>query len=328
MALATKINEENNNKPLSLDYSLDSFSQFQSSDYPVNIYYIDFSQMFMGSSRHHWHSDIEIDLIRQGSANFNIGEESITVSEGNAIIINGDRIHSITPTNKENCIIISILFSADFIFGNNDSIFTSKYRDPITLNDCYPFTILLRNNPSHKAGLECINQILNDNMHKSYGYELMTKSNLCKLWIWLLNMKNKDSGNAKQTSIIDENRVKQGILYIHEHYNENITLDTIAENIHLSKSECCRCFKRAASLTPFEYIMKHRIYISARKMQRGEEIANSINELAINVGFNNASYFNKIFKNYIGTTPTKYKETIKLSHRDALNPYGIPMTKN
>ena len=92
-------------------------------------------------------------------------------------------------------------------------------------------------------------------MHKSYGYELMTKSNLCKLWIWLLNLKNKDSGNAKQTSIIDENRVKQGILYIHEHYNENITLDTIAENIHLSKSECCRCFKRAASLTPFEYII-------------------------------------------------------------------------
>lgn len=304
----------------------DSYSRYLSSDYPVSVYYIDFSQMFMGNVRHHWHGEMEIDFVKSGNAVFKIGEETVTVNEGNAIIINANRIHSIIPSGDEKLIIVSVLFSPDYIFGSDESFVATKYREPVGNNYDFPYMLVLKDRYTHKTGIECINQILNDNLHKSYGYELITKSNLCKLWIWLLSIKDENAKKKSATLIIDEDRVKQGIMYIHEHYGENLTLETLADNVNLSKSECCRCFKRAADLTPFEYIMKHRIYVAAMKMQRGEKVTESINDLAVAVGFNNASYFNKVFKKYMDITPTRYREIIKLSHRDSLNPYGIPMT--
>lgn len=309
----------------SINSSSVSYAKFVSSDYPVSVYYVDFSQMFMGSVRHHWHSEMEIDFVKNGNAVFNIGDEKVEVREGNAIIINSNRIHSVEPLDSNQCMVLSVLFSPDYIFGGDSSFITTKYREPVRNNYDFPYELIERGKISHKKGLDCITQILNDNLHKSYGYELITKSNLCKLWIWLLEIRNRDRQKKSQALIIDEDRVKQGILYIHQHFSENITLDDLAYAVSLSKSECCRCFKRAVDFKPFDYVLKYRIYMSAMMMQRGE-YATSVNGLAQAAGFNNASYFNKIFKTYLGMTPTKYREIIKLSHRDALNPYGIPMT--
>ena len=73
--------------------------------------------------------------------------------------------------------------------------------------------------------------------------------------------------------------------------------------------------------------MQHRIYESALMLQRDTHSTISIQELARQSGFNNASYYNKIFKKYLSCTPMEYRETIKKSHRDALNPYGIPLAR-
>ena len=85
------------------------------------------------------------------------------------------------------------------------------------------------------------------------------------------------------------------------------TLDDIARSIHISKSECCRCFQRVLRQTPFEYLLKYRIFHAAKLIQHQDPSANSISNLAITVGFGNISYFNKVFKRYLRMTPTEYK---------------------
>ena len=88
---------------------------------------------------------------------------------------------------------------------------------------------------------------------------------------------------------------------------EAVTLDDIANSIMVSKSECCRCFKRTLGITPFEYLMKYRIQESAKRIQRRPQ--DSISEIAGSVGFNNTSYFNKIFKKYMECTPSEYRNS-------------------
>ena len=107
----------------------------------------------------------------------------------------------------------------------------------------------------------------------------------------------------------DAHRVKQAMVYIQEHFMEPITLNDIAEAILVSKSECCRCFKRATGLSPFEYLMKYRITESAKYMHRKSH--ESISEIAGAVGFNNTSYFNKVFKKFMGCTPTEYRQSLR-----------------
>lgn len=306
---------------------LNMFIETTSTDYPVSVYYVDFAHMFMGMVHHHWHSKMEIDYVRTGTAIFKIGEESVSVNAGSAILINNDQIHSIKPENEDETIILSVLFHPDYLFDEKESFLATKYKAPLTSNTDFSYCIFTKDTRVGRNGLECINSIINCNLNKSYGYELMTKSLLCNLWIQLLSLAENSDKKVKSLTRIDEERVKDAIVYIQNNYGKALTLEEIAGSIHLSKSECCRCFKRATNLTPFEYLMFFRIYESAFHMQRSEHGNQSISSLATSVGFNNASYFNKIFKKYLGRTPLQYREEIKKSHRDALNPYGISIAK-
>ena len=155
-----------------------------------------------------------------------------------------------------------------------------------------------------------IREILSLNDLKEDGYELLTKSVLLRIWYQLYKMSTAlVSGSVPKTAVQDEQRVKQAILYIQEHFMETVTLEDIAGSIMVSKSECCRCFKRTLNTTPFEYLMKYRIMESTKRMHRKPQ--ESISEIAGSVGFNNTSYYNKIFRKYMDCTPTEYRNSIK-----------------
>ena len=61
-------------------------------------------------------------------------------------------------------------------------------------------------------------------------------------------------------------------------------------------------------MTPFEYLMKYRIFEATKKLLDNKTVSDSISDLALSVGFNNISYFNKLFKRYLDCTPTEYRE--------------------
>ncbi|MGN0326494.1 MAG: AraC family transcriptional regulator [Lachnospiraceae bacterium] len=301
--------------------------------YPVGVYYVELKKMYMKKVQWHWHPELEISLVRSGTAVFVIGEKQITVTAGSAILINGGRLHSILPdSDKEEtspCVILSILFHPHYLFGSMDSFLAAKYGTPITENPEFYYTLFCPEDRWGKRGIECINAILNANLNQSYGYELVTKSHLCSFWMQLLEKTDifRKNTTPSSLSVLDEERVKDAVSYIHEHYKEPISLKDIADSIHVSKSECCRCFKRAMQISPFDYLLMYRIYESACKMQRDDAEAGSIHSLAVSVGFHNTSYYNKIFKKYLSCTPTEYRGIIRKSHRDALNPYGIPLAR-
>ena len=307
--------------------NFEDYFEHTNMDYPVGVYYVDMHRMFMDSVRTHWHDVMEIDLLRSGSAVFQIGEEEYTLNEGNAIWINQGRLHSIKPVDpKHECVILSILFHPAYLFEKDDSFLAAKYYTPLTDSAALPCMILKRDDAYGRRALENVDTILEVNLNKAYGYELQTKSLLCALWLKLLENAG-DQIKDNDHSLTDEQRVKDALEYIHSHFSAAITLDDIAGSIHVSKSECCRCFKRSTGGSPFDYLLTHRIFESAKRMQRGDSSADTMQSLSEAVGFNNASYYNRIFRKYMGMTPTKYRDIIKKSHRDALNPYGISLAR-
>jgi AraC-like DNA-binding protein len=223
-------------------------------------------------------------------------------------------------------VILSILFHPAYLFEKDDSFLAAKYYTPLTDSAALPCMILKREDAYGRRALENVDTILEVNLNKAYGYELQTKSLLCALWLKLLENAG-DQIKENDHSLTDEQRVKDAMDYIHSHFSKAITLDDIAGSIHVSKSECCRCFKRTTKEAPFDYLLIYRIFESARRMQRADASADSIQTLSKAVGFHNASYYNRIFRKLLNCTPTQYRETIKKSHRDALNPYGISLAR-
>ncbi len=301
-------------------------------NYPVGIYYVEPSKMYMGYVRWHWHEEMEINLVKSGSAEFTIGDEKVIIKEGQAIALNCNVFHAIRSATDTDCILISLLFHPNILFKDHTSSLASGYLNPIIKGTEHRYVILDRKDMWGRSALSYLNDIFEVNFSKEFGYELTTKGYLCQLWVHLLKKHNSQTvlytpkKNSESALSPDEIRIKDAILYIQQHYTEPITLDNIADSIHVSKSECCRCFKRAVNITPFEYLMRYRILQAAEKILQNDRETTSISELATSVGFNNTSYFNKLFKKYFDCTPTEFRKMSKTEHRDKLSPFGLSLT--
>lgn len=105
-----------------------------------------------------------------------------------------------------------------------------------------------------------------------------------------------------------QERLRQILSYIHDHYQEKITLDDISAHINLCKSECCRFFKKHMNESIFDYILHYRIEQSLLLLQQTNATITQISE---QVGFSNPSYFTKIFRQIIGTSPRSYQQHIQ-----------------
>lgn len=97
--------------------------------------------------------------------------------------------------------------------------------------------------------------------------------------------------------------IKGVVLYIEKHYTESISLAKIAEKFFVNKNYLCNIFKSQIGCTIHEYITNLRIN-TAKKMIRNSE--KSLHEIANEVGYNNYSYFGKIFRRKNGISPNEY----------------------
>lgn len=297
-------------------------------DYPVGIYYLALSQMYNQHIGWHWHEEMEFDIIAEGEAYMSVGDESVHLKQGQGILIHQNALHALHPVGEAPCTCHCVIFHPSFLFGFMHTPLSAQYLVPI---QSFPakYLFLSPENTEENEVLGHLHNIIHFHFSQTYGQELLTKSELCLVWfklLQLLHIEGKDTTAQAMPATLDEKRVKQAITYIQEHYMHSVSLDDISSHIHISKSECCRCFKRTLSLTPFEYLMRYRIYEAAKKIYSRDEAANSIALLAASVGFNNTSYFNKLFKKYMQKTPNGYKKML-LQHPDTvLNAFGEPET--
>lgn len=283
-------------------------------DYPVAIYMVDLSNMYTRSVRWHWHEEIELILVKKGRANFMVSDESYILSEGQGIFINQNTLHAVLPLEEENCVYFSIVFNPSCIFGYGRTILSVSYLRPVVSNPALRSIVLDGSLEFHSRILKNISDILETALQKEFGFELVTKGYLINIWVLLLSQTGQagpiERKEPKQSQVVmDEIRAKDAIKYIENHFAEPVSLSDIADSIHVSKSECCRCIKRCMKTTPFEYLMRYRIFTAARIISENNEPF-SIATLASMTGFNSSSYFNKLFRKYIGCTPSEYRNNV------------------
>lgn len=98
------------------------------------------------------------------------------------------------------------------------------------------------------------------------------------------------------------------LLYCGEHYNDDITLEKIAENTHMSKYYISHIFSKEIGISMPEYINTLRIRDAESLLKQGEM---SITEVAFAVGFNSLRSFNRHFFAQTGKTPRQMRNADK-----------------
>lgn len=114
---------------------------------------------------------------------------------------------------------------------------------------------------------------------------------------------------AEQNDGLTKSPIKEAIQYINDHLESHITLKLVAEMVHLNASYFSVLFKEQTSLTFSEYLTRKRMEL-AKTLLLSSSLP--IDEISQKVGYRTSKYFIKIFKDYEGVTPSKYRRTADL----------------
>jgi two-component system, response regulator YesN len=92
--------------------------------------------------------------------------------------------------------------------------------------------------------------------------------------------------------------------YIHEHYTENISLESMSQELTFHPNYISRIFKEEFGENFIDYLTNHRIEV-AKELLRNDKRLN-VFDIADRVGYSNPKYFSKVFKKVVGVTPVEY----------------------
>ena len=92
--------------------------------------------------------------------------------------------------------------------------------------------------------------------------------------------------------------------YIDEHYMDKLTLQQIAQDIHANGSYLSRLYKMKTGQNLFDAINKRKLEKAKEYIRQG----NRVYEIAQKVGFDDVSYFSRVFRKYEGCSPREYEK--------------------
>ncbi len=105
-------------------------------------------------------------------------------------------------------------------------------------------------------------------------------------------------------TIISKNktRLENIFTYVEHHYQEEIYIQEVAKLANLTLPAFCNFFKKATQITFTEFVNRFRISKACLLMTQDK----TISECSYSCGFNNVTYFNRMFKKYTGKTPSEF----------------------
>jgi len=93
--------------------------------------------------------------------------------------------------------------------------------------------------------------------------------------------------------------------HLDQSYAQQHTLEYLACRAKLTRTSLCRAFKNYTGKRLFDYLIERRIQAAMVSLRSGDEKVLSV---ALNCGFRDLAYFNRKFKQLVGTTPTAYRK--------------------
>ena len=111
-----------------------------------------------------------------------------------------------------------------------------------------------------------------------------------------------ENGNVKMSAVAEN--IRQ---YIDMHYKEDISLQSVAEEMNYSDAYFCKIFKQCFDKSFIGYLTEYRL---ERAKQLLADVRINVKDISVNVGYRDSNYFTKVFKRAMGSTPTEYRMEI------------------
>ena len=266
---------------------------FGKSDIPVQIRHIrgDTGKSYRGM---HSHPAIEIVAVRSGLLNCQICGEELCVKAGETVLINSNTGHRLLPDNV--AITYIQIDLRDYQEHIGDGEFSVLY-DFMSSTRAKPYLVLSGDGEMDSL-FQRICEKYNANSRwylKAYIYELAA----------FLYARNFIAPPAIAPGKLE--KIAPIVRYVDANYKLPITLEDICTASGYSKFSVCHTFKGVTGATVFDYINYLRIWQAVEELKQHGRV---ISRIATACGFSSVTYFNRVFKNIMGCSPSVYRKYV------------------
>jgi len=238
----------------------------------------------------HWHRSVEIFLVLEGNIDFYINSEQIVLGQGQLILVNSNEVHSIDCPDPNFTLVLQIpraLFE-QYLTGADTLVFyRSGEKDALLA-----------------ASIEQMYEIYSS---RPYGYMFGVLRDFYQIMYLLVSdyrIAEVDEERKLQNRNLE--RLSSITDYIRANYNENLTLEKVADRFGFSPAYLSRMFQKYAGINYKKYVQELRIEAGYRLLMN---TARPVGEIAMECGFPDGRSFAKAFSRRYGMTPAQYRKT-------------------
>ena len=256
----------------------------------------------------HWHEEMEITLIQDGTSDYKVGQKVFEANAGDIILIPPYCTHSACEIPGKTMISDSMVFHPDYLGANNQDLSASKYLRPMAEGQLLMQEVIRDGDEGYAEIKDTFIRALDCFKNKQPFYEMLLKEKLLHILILLFSYGYiRESDDSHITS---ENRrhIKSALEYITDNYSEKISISEMAQLAGFSENYFMSLFRQYVGMSCIQYVNHYRIQKAAHAL---EETTKSVSEIAMIHGFDNISYFNLQFRRTFGMTPREFRSKRK-----------------
>ena len=247
----------------------------------------------------HAHDYSEIMCVVKGSGIHTIGEREYRFVDGSLFFVPSNVGHLISFDSETEY--YDILVTNDVI----EELKTSIVKKEIDERS-YPEIVSNCTASAYSKMCEICAMSYNEYERGFFGNTEILFSQLRIIYVFLLRY----VGTIEFENTNKRAALPQILDYINIHYKEPIKMYEIAQMYHYSPNYFSKLFKKSFGMSFYEYIHKKRVYTAKEYLKICD---NSVEEICRAVGYSNNNEFYRVFKLYVGMTPSEYRNEKKKS---------------
>lgn len=269
-------------------------------NFPFNIYLCSIPLDFTVVPAH-WHNDMEIIYIKKGRGTITVDLIRFQVSKGDIIIVPPGQLHSIEQFSDCSMEYENIIFQLSMLMALQRDICTEEFFQPMIHGKILPDTLYTQDSPEYSALSRCLDTI--DDICRDFrpGYQLAIKGQLFTFF-YELSKSSHNAASHKNNKSLD--RLKGLLKYVETNYQEKISIADAARICNFSQSHFMKFFKASMGVSFTDYLNDYRITMASRLLTSSSD---TVVNIATETGFDNLSYFNRVFKRKYQCTPTEFR---------------------
>lgn len=255
----------------------------------------------------HWHEEMELTYIVSGQGSYDLDLNEFPVKSEDFLIIPPGVLHASHLEDADGLNTLTFVFHLNMLNSLLTDACAIQYFVPLMHGEITSPMVIHKDTPGYAEIVSCFFNLHHAYKEKTVGYELAVKSHLMLLFYQLFHYgilsKERNQPHIQQTSEL----LKNVINYIHTNYAEHITVADLAALCDFSEYHFMRFFKKHVGMTCIDYINNYRLDVASAMLREKDD---SVMEIALDTGFNNISYFNKVFKSKFKITPSQYRKLL------------------